>query len=178
MPELFQKSLNNDNKTTPIPGTITEGDRNNRFWLSLQDGSSTLNIADDIVKKCIVANKVTEAVEQFQKAIEQSQKAKEILTEELNKTEALITSWLEEHKDRVVREKTGFVGTPIATSDGIIRCRFRITQKSSDVFLDEDLDNELTILEERILKEIKPQIIRIDTFLLPDIDADLSNIDA
>jgi hypothetical protein len=171
MPELLQKPLDNDNKTSFRPGKIIEGDRNSRFWVSLQNGSITLDIADDIVKKYIVANKMIEAVEQFQKT-------KEILAEELSKTETLITSWLEKHNDRIIPEKTGFVGTPVVSSNGMMRYRFLITQKSSDVFFDEDLDNELTALEECILKEIEPQMIRIDTLLLPDINADISNIDA
>jgi hypothetical protein len=175
MPELLEKPLNYDSKTPSVSGIITEGDRNNRFWLSLQDGSTTLNVADDIAKQCIIADKLMETLKQV---VEQSQKNKELLTKELNKTEALITRWLEEHKDRIIYEKTGFVGAPIKTSDGIVRCRFLVTQKSSDAFVDEDLDNELTALEERILKEIKPQLVRIDTILLPDINANLSNIDA
>jgi hypothetical protein len=114
--------------------------------------------------------------ELFQKTVEQCQKIKEDLAEELRKTEALITCWLEEHKDRIILEKTGFVGKPGITSCGIVRFHFLVTKKSSDTFFDEDLDNELIVLEERILKEIKPERTRIDTFLLPDINADLSNI--
>jgi hypothetical protein len=181
MSELLQKLPDNDSKTSPVAGLIAEGDRNNRFWLSLQDGSTTLNIADDIAKKCVFANnanKVKEVIDQIQQAIEQFPESQEILLEELKQTEILITDWLEKHKDHIILEKTGFVGTPVKTYNEIVRYQFLITQKSSDVFLDEDLDNELTALEEQILKEIKPKTIRIDTILLPDINADLSNIDA
>ncbi|MDR2115985.1 MAG: hypothetical protein LBP87_06360 [Planctomycetaceae bacterium] len=145
------------------PTSITQGDRSSRVWLKSRDGTATLNLADDIFNKCLLAGEIEYLAN---KASQQ----KQLFHKEYELLNTLIDKWLSDHADQIIKEKTGIVSNFELSTSGKIHLRFIVTKKDPIDWISDPLEMELVNLEERLLREFKFEIIRLNSILVPNAE--------
>jgi hypothetical protein len=142
---------------------INQGDRSSRFRLTDLSGKSTLDLADDIYKKCFLANEL----ELFLNKAAQHQRQ---FNEEVNILKEQIEKWLADHADQIVKNKTKLICDLEPSSTGKIHFRFIVIKKEPIDWISDPLEMELVRLEESLLRDSHFQIIRLDSILVPNVE--------